>query len=133
MGITNYKGNIAELKVALICAKNHWVPSFPYGEETAYDMIVDTNKELLKVQVKYITPTKNNSILQIKFICNGMSSYKNSVDIMAIYCPTNDSVYWIDLRKHKFPSKTQITLRLLPTKNNQKLKTYNADDFLMRI
>lgn len=53
---TKEKGNITELKCALAFMEIGYKVSFPYGEDCKYDMIVDTGKNLYRVQCKTSSP-----------------------------------------------------------------------------
>lgn len=58
MASTKYKGNIAETQILADLIKKGFIVSIPYGEDTRYDLVVDTGKVLLRVQCKYTTSTK---------------------------------------------------------------------------
>ena len=47
------KGNLGEIKVASEFIKYGCMVSFPFGDNARYDLVVDMNGELKKVQVKY--------------------------------------------------------------------------------
>ncbi len=118
MGATNLKSNIAELAVATECAKRNWVVCFPYGENTPYDILVDTGEQFLKVQVKYVTSKKD--VINIPLQSTTGVEYKNTVDAIAAFCPCNNKVYWLDLNTGEFNDiGTYVRLRLAATKNNQ--------------
>ena len=46
------KGSIAEHKVILACIERNATVSIPIGDNDAYDLIVDVNEILYRVQVK---------------------------------------------------------------------------------
>jgi len=132
MGLSNLKSNIAELAVATECSKKHWVVCFPHGENTPYDLLVDTNTEILKVQVKYISI--DNNTIPIRFTSSTGVKYKDTVDVIAVYCPDNNNVYWIKLKDQIIDNnKTGINLRMTPTKNNQNVGVKLAEDYLLRV
>ena len=48
------KGDVAELAVALDLRRRGYRISFPYGEDCDYDLVVDREGRLERVQVKYV-------------------------------------------------------------------------------
>ncbi len=49
---TKLKGDIAEQSFALKCLKKGWDISIPIGDRLPYDLILDVNGALFKIQVK---------------------------------------------------------------------------------
>jgi hypothetical protein len=130
MGMTNLKGNIAELSVAAECAKRNWVVCFPFGEDSPYDILVDTGSQFLRVQVKYLT-SKNDGLNVPMYSTTGVK-YKDTVDVIAVYCPCNEKVYWIDLSTGQFDNNiTGVRLKLTKPKNNQVKGIWLAENFEM--
>lgn len=124
MGQTNIKGDTAELKVAArFLELGYWV-SFPVGDDSPYDLIIDNKKELKRIQVKYIS--EKNGVLQVRFLSSTKESYKNTVDLIAIYCPTF-GIYLIN--PNEFDMNTMLNLRLVPTKSGRKKDIWSADNF----
>ena len=132
MGTTNLKSNIAELAVATECAKKNWVVLFPFGENTPYDILVDTGTAFLRVQIKYIT-TKDD-VLNVPLKSTTGVTYKDTVDIIAVYCPDNNKIYWVDLGKEKIDDiNTYIRLRHSIPKNNQSKGIRLSEDYELRV
>ena len=132
MGTTNLKSNIAELSVAAECAKKNWVVLFPFGENTPYDILVDTGNTFLRVQIKYVT-TKDD-VLNVPLKSTTGVTYKDTVDIIAVYCPDNNKVYWVDLNKEKINDiNSYIRLRHTTPKNNQSKGVRLSEDYELRV
>lgn len=125
MGLTNMKGDLAELKVAAKFLEKGWYVSYPFGDDTPYDLIVDVDGSLMKVQVKHII--ERNKTLTVKLVSNTGVTYKEKVDLIAIYEPKNEEVYLIDPKK--FESDTIVTLRLEKSKNNQTKGIIMAENY----
>lgn len=53
MADTKQKGDIAEQAVVLKTLKMGWSVSLPVGDRMSYDLIIDVNGVLVKIQVKY--------------------------------------------------------------------------------
>lgn len=49
---TQYKGNLTEQKCLLKCLESGYVVSKPLFDNARYDFILDTGKQLLRIQVK---------------------------------------------------------------------------------
>lgn len=58
---TKQKGNITELECLLAFEKRGIEVSVPWGENTRYDMIIDIDNKLYKIQCKTSRETKNGS------------------------------------------------------------------------
>ena len=125
MGQSNIKGDIAELAVAKrFLELNYWV-SKPFGDDAPYDLIVDLNGSLKRVQVKYVTPI--NDTLPIRMLSSTGVIYNNTVEIIAVYNPMNGKVYTINAGD--FNNSNLLSLRLIKTKNNQKIGVHLAENY----
>lgn len=118
---TNQKGLITELEVALYLIKLGYNVSQPLNQDSRYDFIVDTKKNLLRVQVKtsHLSTKTENSI---EFKCRSVtgrtqdgvlkaSTYsEEDCDLFATYW--NGKVYLVPV----FQCSTSKTLHLDKTK-----------------
>lgn len=127
MGLTNMKGDLAELKVAAKFLEKGCYVSYPFGDDTPYDLVVDMNGSLTKIQVKHISD--NKGILTVKFDSNTGISYKGKVDYVVIYEPKSDRIFM--LNPNEFNSNS-VRLRIEKTKNNQSKNVIFADDYLLK-
>lgn len=50
--MSKHKGSITEIKFLLLCLENHIGVSQPYGDNNAYDFIIDQGGRLYRIQVK---------------------------------------------------------------------------------
>lgn len=123
----NIKGNIAELAIALDCSKKGYQVSIPFGENAPYDLIVGIQKKLIRVQVKYLTMRKNGTISVPSTSTTGVKYTSDNIDYIAAYCPTNDSIYWINVDELAHSS---IALRIEESKNNQAKNVRWAKDYI---
>ena len=48
----NYKGSITETKIILECLKQELNISVPYGDKARYDLVIDINNHLYRIQIK---------------------------------------------------------------------------------
>ena len=98
---TNQKGLITEMSVALYLIKLGYNVSQPLNADSRYDYIVDTGKQLLRIQVK--TSHLNKRETGIEFKCrsitinaDGLNIHRysnNDIDYFATYW--NDEVYLV--------------------------------------
>ena len=104
----------------------------PISEHLPFDLIaVKKAGEVYKISVKYRKEARG--VIQIPF----KSSYSDSkgvhskkvnktlIDVMAIYCPDSNKVYYINPKEFG----ETVTLRRTKPKNNQK-KVYLAENYL---
>lgn len=133
---TKIKGSLGELKVATDLLEKGFKVAFPFGESEAYDLILDRNGSLEKVQVKYVE--SNNEIIKVR--CHSFLSAKNSKSKKSISTPYSERVDWIAvfdkttnccyyIHNSQLPL-TGMHLRLSPAKNNNLKLIKWAKDYL---
>ena len=125
---TKRKGSIAELAVATQLVQEGWNVLLPYGENTRYDLVAERDGRFIRLQVKYCTP-KDGTLNVNCASSNNWSVLQytaKEIDAIAVYDPVAETAYFVpvaDLRKG------HMKLRLVPTKNGQKVKVRFAKDF----
>ena len=130
---TDQRGAIAEAEV--ICAAlKHGVGVYrPVAEGERYDLIFDLRTELVRVQCKWAPRHGDVVVLRCyssRRNCDGIVRrlYRaDEVDAYAAYCPDVDRCYFIPF--DACTGRTQVLLRLAPTKNNQRSRINWAKDF----
>lgn len=131
---TKQKGDITEIECMLALKKRGFIVSMPYGEDTPYDLIVDVNGSLFRIQCKtsrvdsegtfVINCRSNSRTIQDK-------GYKGSIDyFMTIF---NGKAYLIPVEEC---GSTTKTLRLEKPSNNQSsfvcyAKNYELENIFM--
>jgi hypothetical protein len=129
---TKDKGNISELRVLTYLAESGFVVSIPYGDNCAYDLIVDNGNRLIRIQVK--TGRLRNGTIVFNtsrtirnrgnnFVVKG---YENEVDTFAIYCPETGQVYFMPV--DQCANSSQV-LRIYTPKNGQEKNIKWAQDY----
>ncbi len=127
MGLTNMKGDVAELAVATRYLElGYWV-SKPFGDDAPYDLIVDFNGELKRIQVKHVKP--KNECLNIKLNSSTGKKYKETVDLIAAWDCVNKNVY--EINPNNFKAEKILALRLKQTKNNQSSGVIYAEKYIL--
>lgn len=124
-----------ELIVAFSLSRAGYFVSKPLGENTRYDLVIDKDGRLSRVQVK-TGRLRNGAILfntySSHYHRNGGSCkpYTNDVDFFGVYCPQLRSVYLIPIED---TSKLSGTIRVSETKNGQHSQVRWAQPYLIDI
>lgn len=108
--------------------------ALPFGDRDRYDLILDDNGKLLKIQVKTGWEESGHIRFSAKSVTtkNGEWShqdYKGQIDAFVVYYPPLDKLYLVPISKCK---STSMNLQLAPTKNNQKKNVNFAADFELK-
>jgi hypothetical protein len=130
---TDQKGNIAELAIARAAIQLGIDVYRPIGEGGRNDMIFDIADELWRIQCKW-APREGDVVVLRCYSCrrnrDGLLRRKYSsgeVDAFAAYCPDNERCYFVPCSR--LPGRSQVLLRLAPSKNNQQLGINWAKDY----
>lgn len=134
---TKTKGNICEMKIAARMVELGHVVSFPFGENSRYDMIVDVNGQLYKIQCKsgLYNPQKGRIEISTQSIkcyrnfnedTNVRHDYVGSADFIASFCPQLNDCYIIPINECP---KGYVYLRVDPVKSNQTKGIMWAKDY----
>lgn len=137
MSVTNKKGDIGELAVATELVRLGYNVSIPFGHDVAYDLVVEVDGALKKVQIK--TTQQKNGVLVAR--CKRVTNITCGKQVRTTY--TSDDldyliVYDIDTQQcYNIPldlvdeTEDSLNLRVEPTKNNQRKKIRWARDYLL--
>ena len=108
----------------------------PFGENSRYDLLIDTGEEFLRIQCK--TGRLRNGVIGFNtcsFTYHHPSNrgtreykhdYRGQADYFGIYCPETDGVYLVPVEVVGLNSGS---LRVLPSRNNQVRKVRWAKDY----
>lgn len=127
-------GDIGELKAQLLFAQQGAIVSRPLTTNSRYDLIVDIQGHLYKVQVKTTAKINDGKMIFATKTTNYVKGNWKSVpytleevDIFFLYCIEND---WCGLYiPNKENPMSQIIIRVVPPRNNQKTGIHFAEDF----
>lgn len=136
MALLKQKGDLAELMVAADLRRRGFKIAIPFGEDWDYDLIFEREGKLERVQVKYATSDGDRILIR----CRSHSLTKGRVkrtkhytaaiiDWMAVYDPTSNRCYYLSADELG-EGRTDLTLRLTPAKNGQRLGIRHAADHL---
>lgn len=133
MPTTDQKGNIAELAIARAAVELGIDVYRPVGEGGRYDMIFEVGANLWRIQCKW-APRAGDVVVVRCYSCrrnrDGLMRRKymeGEIDAFAGYCPETDRCYFLPYRL--FAGRSQVVLRLAPSRNNQQLGVNWAKDF----
>lgn len=132
---TNRKGNISESQILKLVVQMDCHVLLPFGDGVPYDLAVDVEGQLLRVQVK--TGRLRNGCVIFSLLRHsgrhgkGRKYEKNEFDLFAVYCPDNDQAYLLPATLGQ--RQNEGRLRVEPTKNNQQRKIRQADEFVFEV
>ena len=128
------KGNLTEIKCMTAFLEAGYNVSIPYGDSCRYDLIVDINGKLIRVQVKTAS-LKDESGNAISFSCrsthvtsSGVKNVRyseNEIDFFATFW--DNQCYLIPISE----CSAEKVLRFVPPKNGQKQGICFASDYIL--
>ncbi|MFA6423761.1 MAG: group I intron-associated PD-(D/E)XK endonuclease [Candidatus Magasanikbacteria bacterium] len=126
---TKIKGDIGELLVAADLLEKGWMVSLPISENTRYDLIIEKNGKIKRVQVKAVVPKNGAMIINCRSSNNwNVINYtKKDFEILAAVDIISKNVYYIPV---KCINRRCINLRLTASKNRQEKNINLAKSFL---
>lgn len=129
IGESHVKGDLAELRVASELMAKGYKIAIPFGQNWRYDLIVERDEILERVQVKY-TESKDGVILVKARSRNGKQDYiyqPEDFEWLIVYDKSTDCCYYLP---SSMMGRREISLRLEPTKNGQTKGINWAKDYL---
>ena len=141
---TKKLGNLTELQCMTYLYGLGYSISIPFGNADKYDLILDVDNKLYKIQIKHSSECvdSNGEIEYIKFSCTwqshnatGYSKNKyqeNEIDFFATFY--NGQCYLVPVSE----CSMQKILRIKPPKNNQRkginfLEDYTAEEVISKL
>ncbi len=133
------KGDWAELAVATDLRRRGHQIAIPFGEDCDYDLVVDRcdNRFLERVQVKHAQSRDGVLVIQCQShsLTNGkVKATKRytpaTVDWIAAFDWRTGHAYYIPARELGEEGRSAVSLRLVPTRNNQSARIRWARDYL---
>lgn len=131
MAETKVKGDLGQVMAMADLMKQGYKIAMPYGEDWAYDLIAVKGKEFIRIQVKYTE--SDGKVVKVKARSTNNWSDKrytaDDIDYIAVYDLTTNNIYYVksDLLGD---GVTQLSLRLVPSENNQKKGVRMARDYM---
>lgn len=126
---TKLKGDIGQLIAAKEFLRQGWHVAFPYGENLKYDLVIERDGVMKRVQVKSAFP--RNGSLRVNFRSSNNWSVvqysKSDFELVAAVDLESERVYFIP--PDKFGS-CMLSLRINRAKNCQMKNINFAENFL---
>ena len=125
-----------ELKVAADLVAKGYRVALPFGEDCDYDLIVDRDGALERVQVKYASSKRG--VIEVKCqsysLTNGRVRRTKrytpvTIDWIAAYDPIQDRCFYLPSSELGPSGRTGFSLRLTPTRNGQQIGVHYARDY----
>ncbi len=118
-----------ELRFAAEFTRKGWNVFLPYGDDSSVDLLIEKDGKYKRIQVKSTTPKKEVIVCRLKSSNNWQVKKYTSGDIeeFAIYDAFNKKGYLLSIED--FEGMTEISLRMIKTKNNQEKGIRLAKDF----
>ncbi len=113
----------AMLKIQMRALEKGAIISRPTIEGTRYDLVVDWNGRLFRVQVKWAGVSRTEGALSVNLqsYAGGKVTSRaytaSEVDVVLVYSPKRDVILWLD--RECFDGKGTLNFRLEPPRNNQ--------------
>ncbi|WP_240145682.1 group I intron-associated PD-(D/E)XK endonuclease [Halococcus salsus] len=101
---TGQKGDIAETRAIAELVELGYRVSVPTSGHCPYDLVLDTDDELLKIQVKHATLRDDERMRRCSLKRSNPNATEtndsyygaNEVDAYLVFCPEKETLYWID-------------------------------------
>ena len=128
------KGDIGLTAAIFKFTKMGWNACLPIAEHLKYDLIVEKAGECKRVQVRYTTPVNGRLAVKLqstwssKTGCRITPRIKGDYDILTIYNPERDEVYF--LKDDDFSNGSVVYLRYNPALSGRKKGIRLTKDFL---
>jgi hypothetical protein len=130
------KGDLAELMVACDLRRRGYRIAIPFGEESDYDLVIDRDGKLERVQVKHAH--SDGEVISVKCYSHSLTNGRiravkrytaATIDWLAVYDRGTDRCYYIHASELG-DGRRQLLLRLTPPRNNQQARIRFAEDYL---
>lgn len=133
MGLSNKKGDYGEIMIIADLMKRGYQVSMPYGHDTLYDLVVDREGKLERVQVKYTKSTNGSIPVRLghdRKNKNGPKRYSaKEIDWIAVFDESTGRCYYVPSSEFADGDFFLLRLRLSKPKNNQEKGIRLAENY----
>ena len=116
-------GNCGELIAAQKCIQHGYSVSFPYGNSSHYDMLIDNGKKISRIQVKTVTPKKKILLAGLFRSCYSKELGKNNrskrvrytedeIDAFIVVNSETSDCYWIEIDDSRITPSGNIIINI---------------------
>ena len=120
---TNFKGDLAIAKVILTATQKGYTISKPLSDSARYDLILDINGILKRVQVKYADGkcSQATGVIRVGLekVYKGKKLFYSDqdIDLLLVYLPKIDKI--CSFYAKDYSEKRNLFIRYIPAKNGQ--------------
>ena len=112
-------GNISEAALLTALVQAGYIVSVPWGDNARYDLVIDNDGYLKRVQVK--TGRIREGCIQFRVSSVNIRTritegYHGQIELFGVFVPELNKCYLVPIEK---AGQSAMYLRLTPTKNNQ--------------
>jgi hypothetical protein len=129
---TKDKGDLGVLKAQADMGEQGYLIMFPMTEHAPFDLVIYKDFKFKRVQVRHRAVSKFGtmnvafySVWSDKRGVHVKPMNKEEIDVICVYCPNTKECYYFDPAKHG----KSISIRVHPSKNNQKKHVLCASDY----
>jgi hypothetical protein len=128
-------GDTAELAVALDLRRRGYGVAFPFGEDCDYDLVVDRNGRLERVQVKHTR--SDGEVVIVRCRSQSLTNGKvratkrytaDTIDWLAVYDATSARCFYVPASELA-EGRAELRLRVTPARNGQRRGIRNAAEY----
>ena len=128
---TKNKGDLGVFKAQADLCEQGYTVLVPLTEHEEFDLVAYKDGVFKRVQVKY-REAKNNTVsvgLSTSWADKhgNHSTHYTNIDVLCVFCPSTDECYYVSFADIK--DNAAVTIRLTPTKNNQRVGIKMASDY----
>ncbi len=130
------KGDLAELAVALDLRRRGYGVAFPFGEASAYDLIIERGDKLERVQVKHTA--SDGHVVTVRCysmtVIGGKASRRHKytaadIEWLAVYDATTATCYYVPASQLG-DGRSMLSLRITPARSGRRRGIRLAADYL---
>ena len=125
-GVRKLKGDFAELMVAGDLRRRGYKLSIPFGEDCDYDLVIEREGKLERVQVKYAE--SDGTVAVVKCYSHSLTNGRikatkrytaATIEWLAVYDRTTNRCYYVPACELG-EGRKELRLRVTPARNNQR-------------
>src|SRR3954447_8272874 len=130
-------GDVAELAVALDLRRRGYRVAVPFGEDCDYDLVVDRDGVLERVQVKHTR--SDGTVVVVRCRSQSLTNGKvratkrymaDTIDWLAVYDATSGRCLYVPASELA-DGMSELRLRVTPARNGQRQRIRDADDYAL--
>lgn len=131
---TKTTGDVSQIVIMAALIRAGAIVLTPYGDNRRYDMAIERDGKILRVQCKTAWKTKGRYSGCIAFACcssyrhrgRGTKNYRGSADLFAVFSPDLNKIFIIPVA---IAPKTSMSLRYEATVTGQARPVWESSDF----